>query len=107
MLGSLRPGRIGAVDWEMREQLDQRAAQRRAAEFRTLGARQAVERAGAGLELRREAARDDLAAGGALLIVKICAASADGHPQPGERGFAARIMLDRAGVIHEIVAAGP
>ena len=90
-VGPLARGRIGTVDGKMRQQLDQRAAQRSARLTSSPSfARQPMERAGAGFELRRKAARDDLAARRLLLDGEVGAAAADRLPQRAERALAPR-----------------
>ena len=105
--GTLARRRVGAIDGKMRQQLGQGAAQRCAGNLCPFEVRKAVEARHTGLELRRETARDDLAPRRILLDREIGSCGRTPNAQSASSGALPRaIMLHRADVIHEVVAAG-
>ena len=91
---------VGAIDREVRQQLAQHAAQQR---LRQLATR---EGSSAGVELGAKAARQNLAAGGLLLGGKVARPAAQRRPSLGQHALAARVVLQGADLVHEVVAGG-
>src|SRR5262249_24704779 len=100
--------RIGAVDLQMDQDLDQHASDRRAADLARLrlGAKEPMQRCDDRRELRREAAVQDIATAGLLLADEILRPIADRLPQPAQPSLSLAVMEHARYLIHEIVASG-
>lgn len=101
------PG-VGTVDRKAREQLEQRAADTAQGQVAAgqVGPRHPQKTLGEVLQVTGEASRQDQLASLVDLVEKRLRASADPLPEFAQRSFAARIVLQQADLVHEVVAGG-